>query len=133
MAVRADTRKRRQQVLRLATRWLRDHLTEPDLSLEDLAEGIDVSPRQLQRIFREEGGRSFRDYLLRIRMERAKQLVSRDPPLPTTLVAPLVGYRGSSGLRQAFKRYHGKNPSEFHPPRALVPGIDIPPENGAKS
>lgn len=118
--------KRRVQQARA---YIQRHLADPDLSLIEIADAIGTSPRQLQRTFREEAGGSFRDYLLRVRMERAKELVSAQPPLSLRDVAPRVGYSGPSGLRQAFLRYHGRNPSEFHPPRPPVPGIDIPPSD----
>lgn len=83
------------------------------MALADIAEELGCSPRQLQRVFREEGGEDLRSYLLRVRMERARKLLSREKdPLPIVAVAPMVGYRRPSGLRQAFLRYWGVNPSD---------------------
>lgn len=85
---------------------------ELDLAIVDVAEEVGCSLRQLQRVFREEGSEEPRAALLRLRMERARELLSRDvDPLPIRAVAPLVGYRQPSGLRQAFRRYWGINPS----------------------
>ncbi len=73
-----------------------------------------ASPRQLQRVFREEGGEEFRSYLLRVRMERARALLTREhDPLPVRVVATRVGYRQASGLRQAFVRFYGHTPSKI--------------------
>ena len=110
------TRQRRRALLREAHRYIGRSYTDPDLDLGDVAAGISASKRQLQRVFREEGGEDFRSYLLRIRMERATVLLTRKKnPLPIHVTARRVGYRQASGLRQAFVRFYGYNPSEVQP------------------
>jgi len=91
---------------------IRSEYRDPDLGLADVAAAVAISPRQLQRVFREESGEDFRGYLLRVRMEKAAELLSRDRnPLPVHVTARRVGYGQASGLRQAFLRFHGYNPS----------------------
>lgn len=95
---------------------LRRRYSELDLGLGGVAEEVGCSPRQLQWVFQEEGATGFRSTLLAFRMERARHLLSREfNPLPIRRVALLVGYRQASGLRQAFLRYHGYNPSTIQP------------------
>jgi AraC-like DNA-binding protein len=114
---RPQTIKNRRTLLRDAQRYVRRHLGNFDLSLAEVAGGVGASPRQLQRVFREEGGEDFRAYLLRVRMTRARALLTREPsPLPVRAVCHQVGYRQPSGLRQAFLRYYGLNPSEVQAP-----------------
>lgn len=114
---RPDTHRRRRALLQAAKAVIQARYRDPDLSLEDVAGELDISTRQLQRVFREEAGTDFRSYLLGYRMKYAARLLGRQRnPLPVRTVAPLVGYRGASGLRQAFKRYYGHNPSEIQPP-----------------
>ncbi len=106
------TRRRRRALLRAAQSYIGHAYTDPDLDLSDVAEAVGASTRQLQRVFRDEGGEDFRSYLLRIRMERATVLLSREQnPLPIHITARRVGYRQASGLRQAFLRFYGYNPS----------------------
>lgn len=112
-----QTRQRRRAVLRSAQGYIKRHLAEFDLTLAQVAEAVGTSPRQLQRAFREEADEEFRAYLLGVRMERARELLTREPkPLPVRLACHRVGYRQPSGLRQAFTRYHGLNPSEVQAP-----------------
>jgi AraC-like DNA-binding protein len=119
----SDTQQRRRALLQAAKTVIHARYRDPDLALEDVAGELDVSRRQLQRVFREQAGTDFPAYLLGYRMRRAARLLSRERnPLPVRAVAPLVGYRGPSGLRQAFKRYYGRNPSEVQPP---PPDYDI--------
>jgi two-component system response regulator YesN len=103
-------------MLSAARAVIRRRYRDPDLSLAEVAEAVGSSPRQLQRVFRELGGEDFRSYLLRVRMEQATRLLTRDPnPLPVRATARRVGYRQASGLRQAFLRYYGYNPSTIQP------------------
>ena len=96
-----------------AERVIQRRVSDRDLDLFDVAAEIGVSNRQLQRVFREEGGEALRGALLRVRMERARELLEREQtPLPAVQVAPLVGHSKPSDLRQAFQRYWGLNPSD---------------------
>jgi len=114
---RPGTIKNRRALLRDAHRYVRRHLGEFDLTLAEVAVDLGTSPRQLRRVFREEGGEDFRAYLLRIRMTRARALLTREAnPLPIRAVCHRVGYRQPSGLRQAFLRYYGLNPSDVQAP-----------------
>lgn len=112
-----QTRQRRQAVLRSAQSYIKRHLPEFDLTIAHVAEAVGTSPRQLQRVFREEAEEEFRTYLLRLRMERARALLTRERnPLPVRAVCHRVGYRQPSGFRQAFHRHFGVNPSEIQAP-----------------
>lgn len=107
----------RRQILRAAKAHVRRAHADPDLSLSDVAKAAGTSPRHLQRVFREQGSEDFRTYLLRVRLERAVTLLTRERnPLPIHRVARLVGYRQHSGFRQAFVRFYGYNPSTLQAP-----------------
>lgn len=112
---RKATRQRRRELLRLARATIRERYRDPDLDLGDVAEAVETSPRQVQRVFGE-AGEEFRSYLLRVRMTEAKRLLTRETnPLPVRVTCRRVGYRQASGLRQAFVRYYGYNPSAVQP------------------
>jgi AraC-like DNA-binding protein len=114
---RRKTDRRRKRLLLEAERVIRERYGEFDLSLADIAEDVGASPRQLQRVFREVGGTDFRSYLLKVRMERARLLLSRKTNAPSVRAAARqVGYREASGLRQQFVRYFGVNPSDVQAP-----------------
>ena len=125
---RSETERRRRELLRTAQRYVRVWYSDPDLSLIEVAGAVGTSPRQLQRVFREQGDEDFRTYLLRIRMEQAVRLLTRPRnPLPIHRTARRVGYRQHSGLRQAFLRYYGYNPSEIQAPPPSYVGTEIEP------
>lgn len=113
---RQKTEQRRKALLASAQRVIRERYSEVDLALGDIAGDVGCSPRQLQRVFRELAGTDFRSALLRVRMEQAHQLLSRKKHnLTVRATARAVGYRQASGLRQAFVRFYGYNPSEIQP------------------
>jgi AraC family transcriptional regulator, regulatory protein of adaptative response / methylphosphotriester-DNA alkyltransferase methyltransferase len=83
-----------------------------DLGLDDVARRIATSRRQLQRIYLEIGGTTFREQLTRVRMEAAAELLSGNG---TTVreVANRVGYRQPAQFAKAFRVHHGLSPSEY--------------------
>jgi AraC-like DNA-binding protein len=86
------------------------------LSLTGVADELAVSPRHLQRVFREVGQTTFRAEVYRVRMVRALTLLREEwPGLPvpvrsTQEIAAMVGYGHRSGFAKAFRRYWGKAP-----------------------
>jgi AraC-like DNA-binding protein len=111
--VRRKTERRRRALLKRAERIIKERYGEFGLSLGDVAAEAGCSTRQLQLVFRETGGTTFRDHLLRVRMEHAHGLFSRKTGnWSVRKVARAVGYKEASGLRPRFKAFYGYNPSE---------------------
>jgi transcriptional regulator GlxA family with amidase domain len=110
------TQRRRNALLARAEEVIHERYAEFDLDLVSIAEDVGCSTRQLQLVFRECAETDFRSYLLRVRMEQAHRLLSRKDGLSVRKTARAVGYREASGLRQAFVRFYGYNPSEAQPP-----------------
>lgn len=114
--MRPATERHRRDLLTRAKRVVGKRYTEFDFVLRDVAEEIGTSRRELQRVFAEIEGENFRSYLLRVRMERARALLERPGTIVSVEgVATRVGYRRASGLRQAFVRFWGVNPSQVRP------------------
>lgn len=83
-----------------------------DLQLDDIARRIASSRRQLQRAFSEVGRTTFREYLTRVRMEKAADLLT-EGRYTVREVAHRVGYRQPAQFAKAFRRIHGVAPSEY--------------------
>lgn len=83
-----------------------------ELTLEDVAQRIATSRRQLQRCFAEHAEAPFRDCLTQIRIRNAVRLL-RNPELSVRQVATLVGYKQPAHFTKAFRRHVGVSPSEF--------------------
>jgi YesN/AraC family two-component response regulator len=89
-----------------------------NLSLAGLARELGMSKYHLSRRFKEEVGVSFRRYLLRTRLDRAKELLARRQD-SITEVAHAVGFGDLPRFDKLFKRYTGLTPSAY---RTQAPG-----------
>ena len=83
-----------------------------NLSLAGLARELGMSKYHLSRRFKGAMGVTFRSYLLRTRLERAKVLLARDQGAITE-VAQTVGFGDLPRFDKLFKRYTGLTPSAY--------------------
>ena len=80
--------------------------------LSELARELGISKSMLSRRFRQVMGVSFRAYLLRLRLEKAKALLATGG-FSITEVAQMVGFGDLPRLDKLFKRYTGVTPSAY--------------------
>jgi AraC family transcriptional regulator, regulatory protein of adaptative response / methylphosphotriester-DNA alkyltransferase methyltransferase len=117
--VRQSTVHRRRELFDEALAVIERDYADELLSLAAVAHTIATSRRQLQRVFGERHT-SFRRELQRVRMARAAELL-RDNAMPVGAVARQVGYRQPAQFSKAFRRHHGRPPSELRgAPRSLA-------------
>ena len=90
--------------------YMQDHYDS--VTLAQMAEHFHYSERQMKRVLQKYTGRSFRENILRIRMNEASRLLEKTR-LPVSDIADRVGYSDVSGFRQAFHKFYGKNPGAF--------------------
>ncbi len=83
-----------------------------EASLEEAAIAVNLSPSYLSRIFKEKCGFGFSDYLIRVRMEKACELLS-DIRYKSYDIAYYIGYDNPKNFSRAFKTYYGKTPKEY--------------------
>lgn len=83
-----------------------------DLSADSVAERLGISGDHLSRLFKKATGLTFNEYLTRLRMKRAMELL-RDPVVRIGEVADLAGYRDARYFSTLFRRIVGMTPSEF--------------------
>jgi LacI family transcriptional regulator len=99
------------------TRFIREHACE-GIDVSDVLRAVPMSRSTLDRRFIALMNCSPKDEILRVRLNRAKQLLAEtDFPLP--LIAEKVGLEHSEYLSRIFKRRVGQTPSEFRA-RALL-------------
>ena len=83
-----------------------------DIRVEELAERIGVDRKYLRNLFVEYLGVSTKDYIMNLRIERAKELLlSTD--IAVNSVAFSVGYSDALGFSKMFKKYTGLSPSDY--------------------
>lgn len=91
--------------------YLDEHYAER-ISLDLIAEKMYLSPYYISKIFKAEIGESPIHYLIRVRMERAKELLKEDASLPIAEIAERVGYEDVYHFSKLFKKAYGMPPSK---------------------
>ena len=103
--------KGKRTVVQIALRYVDEHWNQ-DISLADIAKIAFVTPNYLSKIFKEEMNVSFIDYLNRLRVENAKQLLLYTN-LKTYEIAEKVGYKDYKYFSAMLKKLTGFSPREF--------------------
>lgn len=89
-----------------------DHNLEKDITRESLAELVYLNPDYLARIFKKEAGESLGAWLVRRRIERARELLEKTSD-PINTIALKVGYDNFSYFSKVFKDMVGVTPKEY--------------------
>ncbi len=83
-----------------------------DLSLEEVAEHVNLSVCYLSNYFKGQMGVNFTDYLTQLRMEKAKELLIHTNE-KIYRIAEMVGYQNSQYFVTIFKKKLGVTPAEY--------------------
>ncbi|MEU4196384.1 helix-turn-helix domain-containing protein [Kribbella sp. NPDC026611] len=97
--------------LEATMRWIRDHLGDP-ITLADMAAHAAVSPRTLNRKFREQTGTTPLQWLLRQRLHHAQELLETTT-MPIEEIAHHCGFGTSINMRQHFGRQLQTSPNGY--------------------
>lgn len=95
-----------------ARRYICDNYHYADLSLEMVAEHVDLNARYLSTRFTKEVGESFHSYLTHLRIGKAKELL-RGSTLRIYEVATLCGYASAENFNKAFRKEEGVSPMQY--------------------
>ncbi|GAB2020994.1 AraC family transcriptional regulator [Pseudolactococcus yaeyamensis] len=102
----------KQAIIHAIIGYLEEHHTE-EVSLSTLSQTLYISPTYISRIFKEETGESPINYLIKLRLERAKELLENQATMTVKEAANQVGYQDAYYFSKLFKKYYGKAPSAF--------------------
>jgi two-component system response regulator YesN len=95
-----------------AKAYIDSHYMDEDLTLKSVAEKVGLSPPYLSAVFKREMNENFSDYLTKVRIRHAKELLCRSTKLIYE-VAEEVGFRDYRYFSQVFKRLTGQTPRAF--------------------
>lgn len=82
------------------------------ITLEDVAREISVSPQYLSKLFKEETGENFIDYLTGTRIRIAKSLLESDE-MSIKEICFSIGYSDPNYFSRTFKKIVGSTPTEY--------------------
>ena len=95
------------------------HLTEP-LRLEELADAVGLSRRQVERLFHLQLQRSPARYYLELRLERARMLLIQSA-MPVIEVAVACGFVSSSHFSKCYRETYGCSPQATRAAKGNAP------------
>lgn len=100
-----------RQVVDFMTNYIHEHYAE-ELTLADLSDKVFISRNHLSIIFKNITGETFNNYLTRVRIEKARELLMERNMLVYE-VAERVGYKNIPYFSTLFKKITGMNPTEL--------------------
>ncbi len=112
-----DTHYKSYVVNQIVT-YLDTHYSEK-ISLDRIAQNMYLSPVYISKIFKEETGESPINYLIKIRLEKAKDMLSSPTPNSIKKIANDVGYEDAYHFSKLFKKYYGISPLYYR--KRLLP------------
>lgn len=116
----SHVRTQRASLRREAKGYISRNLTDPELSVSQLASYLDVNPRQLQRAFAEVGEVPSR-YILNQRLTLAARMLSNLAGKSHGAIfeiALAAGFKDPSHFGRAFSRRFGVSPKDYRGPNA---------------
>lgn len=99
-------------VLQQAAAYVSGHFSREELSLNQVAAAVDLSPNYLSALFRREMGCTFVEFVTEKRMALARELLEATD-LRSGEVARAVGYRDPRYFSSLFKKTQGMTPREY--------------------
>ena len=91
--------------------YIDEHLQE-DISLEQMASYINVSSFYLSKLFKEEKGNTFVNFVADKRLEKAQQLL-QETNLSIKEITAAIGYNDQNYFSRVFKNKNGLSPKEY--------------------
>jgi AraC-like DNA-binding protein len=96
-----------------AQAFIREHLRDPDLSIDQISAALGCSKRYLHMLFSEKG-MTVSDYIWQARLQHCRQELETQGGKTITDVAFSWGFSSSSHFSRVFRKYFGIAPSSIH-------------------
>ncbi|OXM82568.1 response regulator [Paenibacillus rigui] len=112
-----------RNVIHEIVRYLKLHYTQ-DISLQELSDMFHLNRDYISRKFKQEFHETIIDYVIRLRMEKAKVLLM-NPHLKIVQVAEMVGYEDEKYFSRVFKKCMGQSPNHYR-----LHTLPEPPKSG---
>ncbi|WP_029323533.1 helix-turn-helix domain-containing protein [Butyrivibrio sp. AE3004] len=97
--------------IKTAKRYIEDNYSK-DISLDDVSRIVNISPYYFSKIFKEESGCNFIEYLTGIRIEKAKELLTNSDKSMKEICL-MCGYTDPNYFSRSFKKNVGVTPTEY--------------------
>jgi two-component system response regulator YesN len=107
-----DRPSRSKQIFDEAKLLIDQNYQNPNLNVEEITKLVFINGSYLRKIFNKEANMSISDYITQVRMQRAKEFITKKKANITS-ISEMVGYNDPGYFSKCFKKYYGFTPSEF--------------------
>ncbi|MFK7691485.1 helix-turn-helix domain-containing protein [Paenibacillus sp. HJGM_3] len=98
--------------IREMRKFIEEQFANPNVSLEYLSGQFNINAKYVSKLFKEETGQKFVDFLIDVRLQHAQRLLT-ETQASVQEVAEQVGYTSAISFGRVFKKVVGCSPSEF--------------------
>ncbi|MCX7708356.1 MAG: response regulator [Clostridia bacterium] len=99
------------RIIARAKRYINEHFQD-EISLNDIAEELKLSPGYFSSMFKQGTGQNFVDYVTEVKINNAKRLLT-ESNLKIYEVSNVLGYENPYYFSRVFKKVTGMTPSEY--------------------
>ena len=110
-AIHNQAEEKDESTVTRACKYIQENFRR-ELSLDDVSKEVNVSPYYFSKLFKEEVGENFIDYLTALRISNAKELLMR-PVLSVREAGLQSGYADPNYFSRIFKKHTGMTPREW--------------------
>jgi two-component system response regulator YesN len=115
----ADRSKDTSAIISKIQSFIQDNIHQ-ELSRDDIANSVYRNPAYLSRLFRKETGRSLSDYIVQVKIEKAKGML-KETNDKISNIAEGLGYVHFSYFAKLFKKVAGLTPQEYRKKHQTMP------------
>ena len=107
-----ESKRQQRDLLSKAIAFIDEHYPEETISLDRVAQRVNISPNYFSAMFSQEIGQTFVEYLTGKRIGEAKRML-RQTDMRSSEIAYAVGFRDAHYFSFVFKKVSGCTPSEY--------------------
>ena len=110
--VKGSRKESSLSVIEKAKSYINDHF-QKDISLDEVSKEVNVSPYYFSKLFKEETGQNYIEYMTEIRINKAKELLSQGNETSMKEICISCGYQDPNYFSRIFKKTVGLTPTEY--------------------
>ncbi len=108
----SQTNSQHNLMLQQVHEYIDQHYMDANLSLNEVAGQVNLSPSHFSTVFSQETGQTFKEYLTEVRIRRAKELL-RSTTLKSFEISYQIGYSDPHYFSYVFRKHTGLSPKEY--------------------
>lgn len=101
-----------KKIVETIKKYIKNNLQDEELDLRKVSEQVMFSESYVKQVFRRETGEAFKDYVIRLRLEKARELLEKSS-MSIREISEMCGYKNQRYFASSFKLHYGISPSGF--------------------